>query len=82
MKYIKRTNFYELSSEMQRQILIKMFHDAGYDTTKWFFDLEVTEREVTIKELEDACATAVAIEDYEKASKLRDIIQKKKESIN
>lgn len=81
-KYMVTKNFYELSDSLKLQVLIRMMVDAGYDPTKWFFNVTVNERELTIKELEDACKTAVEIEDYEKASLLRDVIQRKRENIN
>ena len=81
-RYIVTKNFYELADEMKLQVLIRMMHDAGYDTTKWFFNVDVSERELTIKELEDACKTAVEIQDFEKASIIRDVIKRKKSDIN
>lgn len=81
-KYIVTKNFYDLSDALKLKVLIRMMEDAGYDTKKWFFNVTVNERELTIKELEDACKTAVEIEDYEKASLLRDVIQRKRQNIN
>lgn len=75
--YIVTKNFYELSDDMKLKVLIRMMHDAGYDTTKWYFNINVKERELTIKELEEACKTAVEIQDFEKASLLRDVIKRK-----
>lgn len=80
--YLVTKNFYELSDSLKLQVLIRMMHDAGYDTKKWFFNVTVKEKELSIKELEDACKTAVEIEDFEKASLLRDVIKRKRENIN
>lgn len=81
MNYIRQKNFYELEDKLKLQILIKMFTDAGYDLSKWFFNIQISEREANIEELEDACKTAVQIEDFEKASFLRDVIKRKKGNV-
>lgn len=81
-KYIVTKNFHDLSDALKLQVLLRMMADAGYDTKKWFFNMNVTERELTLQELEDACKTAVEIQDFEKASLLRDVIKRKRENIN
>lgn len=82
LKMIKRKNFFDLDDQLKVRILVQMFRDAGHDPSRWFFDLEITERDISVKELEDACKTAVEIEDFEKAALIRDAINRKKESYN
>lgn len=77
-EFVRQKNFYELSMQTQRDVLVKMFTDAGHDLSKWYFNIKVEHQELTIKDLEDACQTAIATENYEKAALIRDVINRKK----
>jgi protein-arginine kinase activator protein McsA len=62
--------------------LVKIFTDAGNDLKKWYFNVSVQQQEISIEDLEDACKTAIAVEDYEKAALIRDVINRKKNKSN